>query len=152
MTLLDHADKILTKAVKKYEKVQGIVIPDYDAFAIKNGEEFIRELTYLYLPYEEVLFLTIFWIINESFPNDFDFEIETKNKPALYLRFSDYDLELMQGENEIVGATEDDRSWKLLSTQAHHIVHQSALELGFHHLAKKAMKHRDRLIKHLNQK
>ena len=152
MNLLEHADKMLSKAIEMHEKVQGIVIPDFEEFALKNGVEFIRELTYLYLPYEEVLFLAIFSIVKESFQNDFDFEVETEKKPALYLKFSGYDLELMQGESEIIGVTEDDRSWKLLSTEAHHIIHQSALNLGFHHLAKKAMKHRDRLIRHLNQK
>ncbi|MBL7672367.1 MAG: hypothetical protein JNM39_17940 [Bdellovibrionaceae bacterium] len=152
MTLLERADKMITKAIERHEKVQGIVIPDFEEFVLKNGVEFIRELTYLYLTYEEILFLAIFSIIKETFQSDLDFEIEIKKKPALYLKFSDYDLELMQGENKIVGITEDDRSWKLLSTEGHHMVHQIALKFGFHHLAKKASKNRDRLIRHLNQK
>ncbi|HND85102.1 MAG TPA: hypothetical protein PLU50_04805, partial [Pseudobdellovibrionaceae bacterium] len=99
MTLLERADKMITKAIERHEKVQGIVIPDFEEFVLKNGVEFIRELTYLYLTYEEILFLAIFSIIKETFQSDLDFEIEIKKKPALYLKFSDYDLELMQGEN-----------------------------------------------------
>lgn len=152
MDLMKHVNRLFTKAIKKYAEVQGIVIPDFNEFVIANKGKFMLELTYLYSSYEDILFITASSIIADGFPADFDFEIKYRRKPALYLKLGEYDLELVLDDAGSIATAKDDKSWKILAVEAHDIIQENSVELGFFHMAKEAKMHKDRLVKHLGLK
>ncbi len=152
MTLLEHFDHVIEKAITKHAEANGIVIPDYDKFASTNGKEYIFELIYLYSSYEDLLLMTISAIMIKADKEDLDCDVEFKKKPALYLKFGEYNLKLRLKVDGDIATTKDDRSWMVMSVEGHYHIEQNASAMGFLGVAKKAKKYRKQLLRHLDLK
>jgi hypothetical protein len=85
-------------------------------------------------------------------PDDFDSDVEFKKKPALYLKFCEYELLLYRNKGGDIPTTKDDQNWMMMSAEAHYQIQLTATAMGYFGVAKKAKNYRKQLRRYLGLK